>query len=107
MNYRELGDGTCEMVCALNIDANLLNSTRGYKYVVYSPKMVSGDDCFEYLHSFAGKHSYDKDPNRCLKINGADLNSRCMPMLLCTYNAPLWFLQEPNIISTTSLCILN
>ena len=65
------------MVCTLKIDAIMLNSTRGYKYVVYSPKMVHDDDCYEYLHTFAGKHG---DPNRCLMINRADLNSRfCIP----------------------------
>lgn len=62
------------MVCTLNIEATLLNGTWAYKYVVYSPKMVSGDDCFEYLHSFDGK--YDKNPNRCLKINPADINGK-------------------------------
>ena len=81
VNCRQLGDGTCEMVCTLNIDANLLSSTRGYKYVVYSPKMISGDDCFEYLHSFTGK--YEKNPNRCLKINRADLNSKFL--MVCSY----------------------
>ena len=75
----QLGGGTCEMVCTLNIDKSLLNTTWGYKYVVYSPKMVNGNDCFEYLHSFDGYFSYEKDPNRCLKINRADLNSK-----LCT-----------------------
>ena len=82
-NCRQLGDGTCEMVCTLNIDANLLSSTWGYKYVVYSPKMISGDDCFEYLHSFAGKYSSEKNPNRCLKINRADLNSKFL--MVCSY----------------------
>ena len=72
---RELEEGVVEMICTLNIDANMLNSIWGYKYVVYSPKMVRGDDCFEYLHSFAGWSPYS-DPNRCLKINRAELDSR-------------------------------
>lgn len=63
------------MVCNLNIDANILNSARGYKYVVYSPKMVCADDCFEYLHALPGQYSYS-NPNRCLMINQANLNSR-------------------------------
>ena len=68
------------MVCTLNIDANLLNTARGYKYVVYSPKMVHKDDCFEFLHTFAGRY-YDRNPNRCLKINQANLDGRFM--VLC------------------------
>ena len=70
------------MVCTINIDAGLLNSTRGYKYVVYSPKMVNGDDCFEYLHSFVGSYSDEKNPDRCLKINRADLDSKFLHNLL-------------------------
>ena len=64
-----------EMICTLNVDAGLLNSSWGYKYVVYSPRMVSGDDCFEHLHTFVGRSPYT-DPNRCLKINRAHLNGR-------------------------------
>ena len=68
------------MVCTLNIDASLLIGMWGYKYVVYSPKMVSGDDCFEYLHSFDGRHL--KNPNRCLKVNRSDLDSKFLHTLL-------------------------
>lgn len=57
------------MTCTLTIDADFLKVPRAYKYVVYSPKMVEQDDCFEYLHSFAGRTHEYRDPNRCLKIN--------------------------------------
>ena len=63
------------MVCTLNIDSNIISTKCGYKYVVYSPKMVKEDDCFEYLHTFAGTY-YDRDPNRCLEINQDDLDGR-------------------------------
>ena len=33
-----------------------------YKYVIYSPKMVHPDDCYEYYHVYSG------NPNRCLRI---------------------------------------
>ena len=61
------------MTCTLNIAREALDRSRGYKYVVYSPKMTNQDDCYEYLHSFAGYLSYS-DPNRCLMVNKADLN---------------------------------
>ena len=61
------------MTCTLNIDANILKSPKGYKYVVYSPKMVQEDDCFEYLHTYSG---YYTDLNRCLRINNAELHSK-------------------------------
>ena len=67
---RELEDGLCEMTCTLNIAADLLDEPRGYKYVVYSPKMTNKDDCYEYLHSFA---SYN-NPNRCFMVNKAYLD---------------------------------
>lgn len=71
-SYRQLGEGVYEMTCTLIIDAEILKAPKAYKYVVYSPKMVKHDDCFEYLHSFAGQsHNYG-NPNRCLKINHAD-----------------------------------
>ena len=66
--FRELEEGLCEMTCTLNIAANLLCTPRGYKYVVYSPKMTNHHDCFEYLHSFAGSDNNHDDPNRWLKV---------------------------------------
>ena len=63
------------MTCTLNIAREVLDRTLEYKYVVYSPKMTNKDDCYEYLHSFAGySYSYYSDPNRCLMVNKADLN---------------------------------
>ena len=69
-------EGVVEMTCTLNIDANLISDIRGYKYVVYSPKMMYEDDCYEYLHTFSGKYYYYTDPNRCLKIDRASLDSK-------------------------------
>ena len=66
-----------EMICTLKIDANILNEIRGYKYVVYSPKMVQEDDCYEYLHSFVSDWSY-QNPNRCLKSNLPDSDLKSM-----------------------------
>ena len=79
---RILDEGVCEMRCTLNIDANVLRVSRGYKYVVYSPIMVVQNDCFEYLHSFAGRTSRYRNPNRCLKINRATLLNS---MLACRF----------------------
>ena len=62
------------MTCTLMIDVNKLKVARCYKYVVYSPKMVKKDDCYEYLHSFVGTWSH-LNPDRCLKINHSDLES--------------------------------
>ena len=59
------------MTCTLNIAREILGRPWGYKYVVYSPKMTKEDDCYEYLHSFAG---YGCDPNRCLLIKQAYLD---------------------------------
>ena len=70
---RKLKEGVFEMTCTLMIDDNMLKVARGYKYVVYSPKMVREDDCFEYLHSFVGWS--DRDPNRALKIDHSHLES--------------------------------
>ena len=74
-SIREVDEGVFEMTCTLNMAAELLNKPLGYKYVVYSPKMVKKSDCFEYLHSFAGRAPYDHNPNRCLQINPALWNS--------------------------------
>ena len=62
------------MTCTLNIAADLLHTARGYKYVVYSPKMTIHPDCYEYLHSFAGPDDRYKDPNRWLKVYPAYIN---------------------------------
>ena len=70
------------MTCTLMIDVNLLNCAKGYKYVVYSPKMVQEDDCFEYLHSFAGSSYYDENPNRSLMINPSDLEGMSLLCLI-------------------------
>ena len=64
------------MTCTLNIATNLLSEPRGYKYVVYSPKMVQEDDCYEFLHSFVGKSDHHQNPNRCLMINPAFLDGK-------------------------------
>ena len=74
--YSQLCDGVFEMTCTLNIDANNLMSPKGYKYVVYSPKMVHKDDCFEYLHTFTGYTPSFQNPNRYLKINLAEILSK-------------------------------
>ena len=71
--FRQFQEGVLEMTCTVTIDANLLTYPLGYKYVVYSPRMLLEDDCFEYLHSFAGWHH--QNHNRCLKINPSDLES--------------------------------
>jgi hypothetical protein len=62
---RSLGDGLCEMVCTLTIDAELLKDPLEYKYVVYSPKVTKIDECYEKLHPFSTWS--DGDPNRCLR----------------------------------------
>ena len=59
------------MTCTLTVAADLLNKSLGYKYVVYSPKMVKESDCFEFLHSFVGRAPHFRNPNRCLWINPA------------------------------------
>ena len=56
-------DGNCEMECTLFINAELLKSPLGYKYVIYSPKATDEDDLFEKLHPFI---VWRDDPNRCL-----------------------------------------
>ena len=73
--YRKLVEGVVEMTCTLNFNANLITVIRGYKYVIYSPKMIYEDDCYEYLHTFAGT-LYNTNPNRCLKIDQASLDSK-------------------------------
>ena len=60
------------MTCTLKIAMDILTTPVGYKYVVYSPKMTHENDCFEYLHSFAGKTRSHGNPNRCLIINPAN-----------------------------------
>ena len=60
--YREFGSGLCEMTCTLQIDVTILKYPMPYKYVIYSPKMVHPDDCYEYYHV------YSWNPNRCLLI---------------------------------------
>lgn len=64
---RSQDDGFCEMTCTLSIEAELLKGPVPYKYVIFSPKMIGEDDCYEFLHSFAGY--IDPDPNRCLYID--------------------------------------
>ena len=70
--FRKLGEGVYEMTCTLKIAIDLLSDPKGYKYVVFSPKMVHEYDCFEYLHTFIGKSNRHQNPNRCLIINPAD-----------------------------------
>lgn len=62
------------MTCRLVIDADLLKGPFGYKYVVYSPKMVDENDCFEYLHSYIGRDYHHRNPDRCLRINPAEFD---------------------------------
>ena len=66
---RELEDDLSEMICTLIIDADILKSPLAYKYVIFSPKMTKEHECFEFLHSFAGRY---EDPNRCLWISEID-----------------------------------
>ena len=49
-----------------NFDADLLKSFNSisYKYVIFSPKVVEKDDCFEYLHDY----HRDGDVDRCLQF---------------------------------------
>jgi hypothetical protein len=63
MDKRTDEDGNCEMECTLFINAELLKSPLGYKYVIYSPKATDEDDLFEKLHPFI---VWRDDPNRCL-----------------------------------------
>ena len=55
-----------EMTCELSIDASLLERQQAipYKYVIYSPRMVEDNDCWEYLHGVSGQGIV----NRCLII---------------------------------------
>ena len=52
------------MTCTLSIQAKLLEEPLEYKYVIFSPKMIGTDDCYEFLHSFGYR-----DLNRCLHID--------------------------------------
>ena len=54
------------MTCELSFDASVLEGQQAipYKYVVYSPRMVEDNDCWEYLH---GVSSWGV-ANRCLEI---------------------------------------
>ena len=55
------------MTCTFaTFNADLLKdySTIPYKYVIYSPKVVDKDDCFEFLHA----HKRHGHVDRCLKI---------------------------------------
>ena len=84
--YRKLDDGMFEMTCTLNIDSNELTPSKGkgYKYVVYSPKMAHMDDCFEYLHTF----THTQNPNRCLRINVAEVLSKSCTVALSNVISP-------------------
>lgn len=55
------------MTCTLKLQAELLKEPLAYKYVIFSPKMIGRDDCFEFLHSFAG--IWARNFNRCLSID--------------------------------------
>ena len=65
--------GFCEMTCTLSIQAELLKKPLVYKYVIFSPKMEHKDDCYEFLHLFAG-YVVHSDPNRGLSIDGKKYN---------------------------------
>ena len=65
------------MTCTLVIDAEALKIPLGYKYVVYSPKMVKENDCFEFLHAYRGRDHRHSNPDRCLRIEPADFHSLC------------------------------
>ena len=67
LNYRTFYNGNyCEMIIALNIDAERLKwnyqTSLHYKYTVFSPKAENDDDCYEYLHDYSEK------TNRCIRI---------------------------------------
>lgn len=55
------------MTCTLQIQEELLTKHLEYKYVIFSPKVIGKDECYEFLHSFAG-YQYP-DPNRYLHID--------------------------------------
>lgn len=55
-----------EMTCTLHIQEELLRNPLEYKYVIFSPRMTGKDDCYEFLHSFAGY--LNRNYNRCLSI---------------------------------------
>ena len=69
---RDLEDDLSEMICTLIIDADILKSPLAYKYVIFSPKMTKEHQCFEFLHSFAGRSYPHENPNRCLRISVSD-----------------------------------
>ena len=65
---RLLDEDHREMICTLQIDAELLDRSKWnfliphYKYTVFSPKAEKEEDCYEYLHD------YTEIANRCLTI---------------------------------------
>ena len=61
-----------EMTCTLNIQAELLKNPLEYKYVIFSPKMTGKDDCYEFLHAFAGM--WARNFNRCLSVDQKSLS---------------------------------
>jgi hypothetical protein len=65
-NYRDLGDGWCEMMCTFErFDGSILarSASIAYKYVIHSPKSASDSNPYEYLHDY-GQTIF----NRCLII---------------------------------------
>ena len=67
VSCRDYGEGVFEMMCKFqNFDVEILRMPLAYKYVIYSPKMKTSDDCYEYLH--AHSPSYWREYNRCLVI---------------------------------------
>ena len=73
MHCRQLDNGEVEMKCTLKIACYLFERLfLGYKYVVYSPKMVNGSDCYECLNSV----SYQPNLTRCLTLNWSDIDGR-------------------------------
>ena len=65
----------CEMVCTLNIDADLLRAPLAYKYVIYSPKVTKCNECYEKLHPLITSYMFHDDPNRCLWLTPQEMNS--------------------------------
>ena len=68
LTCRSKEDGSCEMICGLNIARDLLKAPIEYKYVIFSPKMKTEQDCYEFLHSFS---KMLQNSNRCISITGA------------------------------------
>ena len=100
LTCRSTEDGCCEMVCVLQLTKDLLQEPIEYKYVIFSPKMKTPDDCYEYLHSFS---NILKNSKRCISITGTQEKESFEG----TYNYFILFIilnQSPKSISVDSKC---